>query len=106
MQACEHLRLVDSDDVYGSLHVLTLSVTLALTRLMLAGNSAPHGWEAGLATVGYVVRAFWTVGYLAAVARRVLLMGQQVEPMIASCSTIACVTSCHTYAGIQNGNHL
>lgn len=39
----------------GSLLVLTMSVTLALIRLMLAEESSPHGSDANLSVAGYVV---------------------------------------------------
>jgi len=64
-------------------HMLTIPSTLALIRLMLAELSRPHGCDSGRTATGYIVGGLYTVRYLAALPRRVLLMGQQVLSCVA-----------------------
>ena len=84
IQPCKHLRVVDFHDASNeSSDVLTLPVTLALICLN-AGRSI-RASRSGCQPCGcrYVVRGLWTVRYLAAIPRRVLLMEQQVGCAIA-----------------------
>jgi hypothetical protein len=64
-------------------HMLTIPFTLARICLMLAELPRPHGCDSGLAATGYIVGGLCTVRYLAALPRRVLLMGQQVLSCVA-----------------------
>jgi len=64
-------------------HMLTLPSTLARIRLMLAELPRPHGCDSGRTATGYIVGGLYTVRYLAALPRRVLLMGQQVLSCVA-----------------------
>ena len=64
-------------------HMLTIPSTLALIRLMLAELPRPHGCDSGRTATGYIVGGLYTVRYLAALPRRVLLMGQQVLSCVA-----------------------
>ena len=59
-------------------HLLTIASTLAPLRLLLPDTPVPHGSGASQMTVGYFVRRLPTGRYLAAVLRRVRLMGQPV----------------------------
>ena len=79
IRACQHLWLPVNDDAYENLHMLImLSNPSPFTAAMLADTPSPHGSDATPKSVGYIVRGSRTVRYLAALPRRIRLVGQTV----------------------------
>jgi len=64
-QAWQHLWLVFCDDVYQAFTWVRPAIHPSpVSVLMLTDPSAPHGFDASLATVGFIVRRLCTGRYL------------------------------------------
>jgi len=77
-QACQHLWLVISDDAYKSSLMLTIPSTLAPSLPDAGRYIVPSRFGCQSYDCGYVVRRLYTICYLLASLRRVLLVEQQV----------------------------
>jgi hypothetical protein len=77
-QAYQHLWLVHSYDACKNSHVLTIPSTLAPSLPDAGRYIVPSRFGCQSHDCGYVVRRLYTIGYLLALLRRVLLVEQQV----------------------------